>query len=78
MGIIIDYTLDSDACVNSPSENCSGSVEYRSVPGGSSVVARCEHHFDQRMERYENSLERYADSDVAPSWFHAGWGGVGR
>lgn len=62
------YTLDDDACVDSHQENCRGTVEYRSVPGGS-PIARCVHHFGERMDRYENSIERYANSDLAPSWF---------
>ena len=71
-----DYTLDEYGeplnCVDDYAANgnrpCSGSVEYRAVPGGSGV-ARCVAHFDARMGRYENSIERYANSDVAPSWF---------
>ena len=69
-----EYELDADACVDSPQDNCRGSVEYRSVPGGS-PVARCVRHFDERLARYENSLERYADSDVVPSWFDPSYAG---
>jgi len=29
----------------------------------------------RRLERYENSIERYADSDVAPSWFDPSYAG---
>lgn len=63
-----DYYLTDDACVDSPQENCRGSVGYRCVPNGA-PVARCVRHFDERLARYDDSLERYADSDVAPSWF---------
>lgn len=66
----LDEYGDPLGCVDDYAGNvpCSGTVEYRSVPGGS-PVARCDAHFDARLERYENSLERYADSDLAPSWF---------
>jgi hypothetical protein len=46
---------------------CGGVVSYRAVPGGT-AWPRCVEHFEQRLA-YENSLERYADSDVPPSWF---------
>lgn len=70
---ILDEYGDPLGCVDDYAANgnrpCSGTVEYRAVPGGS-AVARCEAHFEARLERWENSdLERYADSDVAPSWF---------
>lgn len=48
--------------------DCSGRVEYCAVPGGN-AFPRCSYHFEQRLDRYENSIERYADSDVAPDWF---------
>lgn len=66
------HTLPADACIDSPyglgGGECGGTVEYRPVPGGS-PVARCEVHFERRLDRYENSIERYANSDVAPDWF---------
>jgi hypothetical protein len=56
-------------CVNDYGyRDCRGTVEYRSVPGGN-AYPRCVAHFDARLRQYENSIERYANSDVAPSWF---------
>lgn len=47
---------------------CSGPVEYHSL-GSGNAFPRCEKHWSERLDRYENSIEQYADSDVAPSWF---------
>lgn len=70
--------LNADACIDSPyglgGGECRGTVEYRAVPGGS-PVARCEGHFERRLERWENSIERYADSDCAPDWFDPDYAG---
>ena len=60
-------------CIEDP-DYCEGTVEYRSVPGGS-PVPRCMAHFQARMDRYETSIERYADSDVVPSWFDPSYAG---
>ena len=59
---------DQLECLDGP-ENCNGPVEMHSLDG-LNAWPRCEFHFDARMDRYEASdLERYANSDVAPSWF---------
>lgn len=60
-------------CIEDP-DDCRGTVEYRSVPGGS-AVPRCVAHFDARLARYENGIERYANSDIAPSWFDPTYAG---
>ena len=36
---------------------------------------RCDFHQDQREQDRENSMERYADCDVAPSWFDPAYAG---
>lgn len=64
---ILDEYGDPIECLDDP-DFCRGDVEYRAVPGGS-AVPRCEGHFLTRLDRWENSIERYADSDVAPAWF---------
>lgn len=65
---------DELECLNSNYDNCGGEVSYRAVPGGT-VWPRCEVHFEQRMDRYENSMERYANSDVLPAWFDPSYAG---
>lgn len=62
-------------CLDDLGDNtCSGPVEYRAVPGGT-AVPRCIAHFEDRLDRYENSIERYANSDVPPSWFDPTYAG---
>lgn len=63
-------------CLDDRGENtCSGPIEYHSV-GRGNAFPRCDHHFNQRLHRYETSdLERYADSDIAPAWFDPTYAG---
>lgn len=53
-------------CLNESAE-CEGPVEYRWV--GARGWPRCKKHHDDRMAKRERSIERYADSVTAPSWF---------
>ncbi len=49
---------------------CAGPVQLHSVdPGRSGAFPRCDAHWERRLDRLENSIERYADSDVPPAWF---------
>ena len=69
-----EYQQDNDApplCLDANRDTgntCAGDVEYHSLDG-LSAWPRCAKHFDMRLERYEDSMEKYARSDVAPSWF---------
>ena len=57
-------------------EGCQGPVEYHSVdPGREKAWPRCEYHWGERLRRMEGSLEMYANSDVAPSWFDPTYAG---
>lgn len=51
-----------------PDDACEGPVEMCSTDG-IKFWPRCDKHFDKRMASYEASLERYADSHIAPDWF---------
>jgi hypothetical protein len=63
-------------CLDDHDGKCRGPVEYHSLdPGRYRAFPRCEHHWDRRLRRRENSIERYADSDVAPSWFDPSYAG---
>lgn len=64
----METTTDLECLDDCGDGTCFGPVGYHAVPGGN-AFPRCDHHFAGRLDRYENSLERYADSDVAPSWF---------
>ena len=64
-------------CLDDPDgTTCRGPVELW-WSGGSHGRSwpRCTYHGEARLERYENSMERYADSDVAPDWFDPTYAG---
>lgn len=64
----VEEPLNADECLDYHQGGCCGPVDYRWT-GGNSHWPRCEHHWELRMERRENSMEIYADSDVVPDWF---------
>lgn len=65
---LTDEYGDPVECMDDP-DTCEGAVGYHAVPGGN-AMPRCEAHWELRLTRWEESdLERYADSDLAPSWF---------
>lgn len=69
----VDEPGDPSECLEyrpGPDNDCEGPVEYWQT-GGSSMRAwpRCQRHGLRRLEQRERSLERYADSDLEPSWF---------
>lgn len=68
--------LHEDCINNDPVDpRCRGIVGYHAVSGGN-AFPRCEVHWTERLASYENSdLERYANSDVAPSWFDPSYAG---
>lgn len=53
-------------CLNENAE-CRGPVEMRWV--GEKAWPRCEKHGRDRLAQRERSIERYAGSATAPSWF---------
>lgn len=55
-------------------EDCRGPVEMY-MRSDMKSFPRCEYHQAKREEARENSLERYADSDVPPSWFDPSYAG---
>ena len=49
---------------------CRGPVQYHSTdPGRHRAFPRCQAHWDARLDRRENSMERYENSVTPPSWF---------
>lgn len=68
--LLEDETDDEGSgwCLNANVE-CSGPVEYHFTGSSTKAWPRCDFHQALREAAYENSMERYADSDVAPSWF---------
>lgn len=61
-----DYNPEME-CLDLSNE-CRGDVTMWTTDG-LKYWPRCEFHGERRLARYENSIERYANSDVAPSWF---------
>ena len=58
----------AEKCLNQNDE-CQGSVEWRSTGDALKSWPRCTFHGEKREEQYWSSMERYANSDFAPSWF---------
>lgn len=66
--IVQEVAHEPDECLEY-GPDCNGPVDYHWT-GGTQSWPRCDHHQQRRMERREESLERYADSDGAPpAWF---------
>jgi hypothetical protein len=71
--------LDEElVCLDRHKGNCSGNVEYRmSLTGTGTMIPRCDFHWNKRLDFQEETNRKYGvDSDIAPSWFKGGWGGV--
>jgi hypothetical protein len=49
--------------------DCLGDVDLHWVGTSTKAWPRCQFHAARRQQRYEDSIERYADSDVPPDWF---------
>lgn len=58
----LEYQDGDNGCEGEVGYHSTGGSDYRSWP-------RCTKHQEARMERRENSIEKYADSDIPPSWF---------
>lgn len=51
------------------SPDCKGKVEFHLRDSDWKSFPRCDFHQERREARRENSMERYANSDVVPEWF---------
>ena len=59
-------------CLDGLGDDCEGPIEMHSIdPGRTGAFPRCAKHWNYRLERRENSIERYESSDVAPEWLDA-------
>jgi hypothetical protein len=51
-------------------DDCRGDVEYRHpLSGTGRPFARCDLHWDKRLDRQAKIDRDYPDSPVAPAWF---------
>jgi hypothetical protein len=66
-----------EMCIDFNEEDpCKGPIEFHSVdPGRAEAFPRCEKHWAKRLERRENSIEKYENSDVVPAWFDPTYAG---
>lgn len=63
-------------CLESHTEQCRGPVGWHSIdPGRHKAFPRCDKHWEDRLESRENSIEKYENSDVPPSWFDPTYAG---
>ena len=63
---------DELECLDDRGDNeCDGPVDYHwnGDPSGK-TWPRCAKHQQDRADRREGSMEKYANSDVIPSWFN--------
>ena len=57
-------------CLDGPSPDCSGSVEYRMALSATGVsYARCDGHWIRRLAEQERINRDYPDSPIPPPWF---------
>ena len=62
-------------CLNGHDGRCRGEVNWHTTGSRLKAFPRCDLHQEERQDAYENSMEKYADSDVAPSWFDPDYAG---
>lgn len=67
--------MDAEECLNYNPDECRGPVAFHTTGDSLKAWPRCDFHQEQRQESYENSIERYANSSVAPSWFDPSYAG---
>ena len=71
----IEVAIPLDECIEYDPDFCEGVADHRSVDGFGSAPVRCDYHWALRLERRENSLEKYANSDLPPAWFDPAYAG---
>ena len=70
-----EQTLDASECLNF-GPDCSGPVDYHFVGmNATRAFPRCEKHLRDRLEQYENSIERETESSTPPDWFDPSYAG---
>lgn len=67
--VTVDRPGEAEECLEY-GDACSGPVEMRHSGGmNGKSWPRCARHGEERLRDREGSVEMYADSDIAPSWF---------
>lgn len=71
----VDAYYDADECLDY-GPDCSGRVDdWWSGGTTGRTWPRCDYHGQARLNRYENSSERWADSDCPPDWYDPAYAG---
>lgn len=67
--LTVEVPYPAEDCLEYDPDECEGPVELRWPGSGHASWPRCEFHGDRRVERAEDSIERWADCVLPPSWF---------
>jgi len=62
-------------CLEAHDGKCQGEVNLHTTGSRLKAFPRCDWHQERREDRYNNSMERYADSPNPPSWFDPTYAG---
>ncbi len=62
-------------CLEDHDGKCQGEVNWHTTGSRLKAFPRCDWHQERRLDNYENSMEKYADSDVPPAWFDPTYAG---
>lgn len=64
------------SCIEENMETCKGEVEYReSLSGTGTSIARCDYHWDKRLDKQIDHDREYPDSPTPPAWFDPSYAG---
>jgi hypothetical protein len=74
LSIEVEAPFPATDCVQF-STDCRGTVDWFDPSGRGRGALRCGHHADERARQYAGSIERYANSDVAPAWLDPSYAG---
>ncbi len=56
--------------------DCAGATEYReSLSGTGRSFARCDYHWDKRLDEQERIRRNYPDTPTPPAWFDPTYAG---
>jgi hypothetical protein len=73
--ITYEAPLPAEECLEWQSGRCQGPVEPHTVGDSLKAWPRCDYHYEQRCQNYENSMERYANQVNPPAWFDPSYAG---
>lgn len=72
--IEVERAMPAEKCLDF-SDQCQGPVDMRWPGEGHRSWPRCEYHNEQRIKAAEDSISKYANSDLVPDWFDPDYAG---